>query len=106
MAIFLQCSKNYFRNSLYELGKAMCKREIVTWVQQRFVCDIKQRNVIEITVCVHIINDVMRIKNSKCLSRRSDWMIITVLAMYILSVRRKLLYISRDHLDSQTAAML
>ena len=40
----------------------MCNGELLQ-VQQRSVCNIKKRNVIEMTICVHTINAVIRIKN-------------------------------------------
>ena len=71
-------------------------------VRQRSVCNIKNCNVIEMTICVCTINGVIRIKNSTCLwndillireNHLSHRMITTVLAMNTLSVQRKLLSI-------------
>ena len=47
MTLFLQCIKDYFKNSLYKLGNA--NGELLQ-VQQRFVCEIKKPNVIEMTI--------------------------------------------------------
>ena len=63
MAIFSQCGKDYFRKSLYPLGKAMCKQGSVISAGMFFL-DIKRRNVIEMTICVHTINGIIRRKNS------------------------------------------
>ena len=49
--------KDYFRNSLYKLGKAKCANKVLLQVWQ--YCDIKKRNMIEITICVHTINGVI-----------------------------------------------
>ena len=78
------------------------KRELLQ-VRQRSVCNIKNCNVIEMTICVDTINGVIRIKNSTCLwndnillireNQKSHRMITTVLAVNTLSVRRKLLSI-------------
>ena len=45
----------------------MCKQGIVTGVWGQPVCNIKKRNVFEITFCVPTINGVIRIKNSMSL---------------------------------------
>ena len=64
MVIFLQCGKDYFRNSLYKLEKAMCKlgKACANWellqVRQSSVGNIKKRKVIEMTICVQTINGV------------------------------------------------
>ena len=41
----------------------MCKGELLQ-VRQRSISDFKKRNIIEVTICVHTINGVIRINNS------------------------------------------
>ena len=64
MAIFSQCSKDYFRDSV-KIGKS----SVLTGT----VCNIKKHKVIRMTLCVHAINSVVRINNSTLLWNDNIW---------------------------------
>ena len=55
--------RDHFRKPLYPLRKAMCKQGSVLSVGM-FCLNIKRYNVIEMTICVHAINGVIRRKKS------------------------------------------
>ena len=61
----------YFHNPVKITSETLCrnwKRQCANGeslqVRQRSICDIKKSNVIEITICVHTINGIIRTKNS------------------------------------------
>ena len=99
MVIFSQYIKNYFKQ---------CANRELLQVHQRFVCDIKKRKVIQMTICVHTINGLIRIKNSTRLwsdniwlitdNLRSHRMITTALAMNSFVCSEKIVIYFGDHL--------
>ena len=63
----------YFHNAVKITSQTYCKSwesangELLQVPQRRSVCDIKKRNLVEMTISVHTINGVIRIKYSTCL---------------------------------------